>query len=86
MRSLLYSIGETLNIGEGLDIFVDNFIGYVESFREDREIDTPENLISTHRTSNLTSSGSRINSSSFLQRGSRVISLGHGEHNIQIFG
>jgi len=43
LRSLLYSIGETLNIGEGLDIFVDNFIGYVESFREDREIDTPEN-------------------------------------------
>ncbi|NPA61437.1 MAG: hypothetical protein GXO06_04035, partial [Epsilonproteobacteria bacterium] len=83
LRSLLYSIGETLNIGEGLDIFVDNFIGYVESFREDREIDTPENsylLID----SNLTIQN-RINSASFLQRGSRVISLGHGEHNIQIF-
>jgi len=83
IKNLLSSICDLIDVFDHKDNFINNFIEYVNSYKSDKKVLLQKNsylLIDSNM-----SIQNRINSISFLQNNKKVISLGHGEHSIQVF-
>jgi len=83
LKDLLSNICDLINICDKKDNFINNFIAYVNSYKSDKKVLLEKNsylLINSNM-----SIQNRINSITFIQNNKKIISLGHGEHSIQVF-